>query len=246
MNIGGIELKKLIVLILMFLLASGVYALDVPSQSDFDELTSKVDLITDDVSGLKTQYADYSSDMDELKDDLTGLKNEYSVYWDQMQELETQNDSLLNSLDSIQSKLDELEKALNEGISSRDSDLSALQTTVTELRTELNAAKAIAKENQTYINALEEEKQKSPLAGLFSLGEVAVFPVIIGLLVLVSIALIVFGYMKRDAIKEKLNFGSNESKEEGLTFLGEKDEKKSLKQFTEDELEAPKKGKWSL
>jgi hypothetical protein len=111
----------------------------------------------------------------------------------------------------------------------------------------LDAAKAIAEENQAYINAKQEAEKNSPFSGLFNLAETNMLTIIVGLLVLATIALIAFGYTRREELAEKFNFGSKEEGGEDLTFLNEKSEAKKLREYDEDEDDEPqKKGKWAI
>jgi hypothetical protein len=234
---GGIKMKNYLILLMVLILAGNVLAVEVASMEDLDalknELNSKLNSYDEKINGINELVSTA------IETELTGLKADDKYFLDQINALKTQNDELQNKINSLESKIND---------SVNKNEINSLQNELNSAKTELSSIKSMAQETSNAFNAYqakliaEEEKRKNnPLAGLFNLGEIGLLPVILGLLILATIGLIVFGYMKKDEWMPKL-----EEKKDALTFLNKEKSEKNLTEFNEEDLQEKTKGKWAV
>ncbi|MBN2127111.1 MAG: hypothetical protein JW703_01825, partial [Candidatus Diapherotrites archaeon] len=211
------------------------------SMDDLDnlrnDLQSTLNSYDEKINGINEQVSTA------VESELSAITADLKYFNSQLEELKAKNDEINNKINSIESKLNSL------GDKADKSEVNSLQNELNSTKTELSSLKAMAQETTDAFNAYqakliaeEEERKNNPLAGLFNLGGNGVLPIILGLLVLATIGLIIFGYMKKEDWLPK-----NEEGNGMLTFLNKDEEKKKLKEFKEeDDLQEDKKGKWAV
>ncbi len=231
--------KYLILLLMVLILAGNVFAYieeDIANiQTQLNEMQTKLNTYDEKINGIDEQVNTA------VETSLNGITADLKYFKTQIENLQASQEELTNKINSLESKINSIENKADK------SEVNSLKEELNTTKTELSSVKTMTEETTNAFNTYyakilaEEEKNKNnPLAGLFNLGETSLFPIMIGLLILATIGLIVFGYMrKEDWLPEK---------EEGkgiLTFLN-KEETKNLTEFDEEELEPEKKGKWAI